>query len=65
MEYCKKEKVEVVRDHQSLSEIEQLRNEVEALRDAIRQQATVMENIGTRIVNQEEALTSPAASNPL
>ena len=64
MEYCKGEEVEVVRYHRSLSETEQMRNEVEALRDVLRQQAVVMKNIGTRIVKQEEALASPIVSSP-
>ena len=64
IEYCEGEEVEIVRDHQSLSETEQLRNEVEALKDVIRQQAVVIKNIGTHIVKQEEALASPAASRP-
>ena len=41
-----------------------MRNEVEALRDVVRQQAVVMKNIGTRIVKQEETLASPVVSSP-
>ena len=41
-----------------------MRNEVEALRDVVHQQAAVMTNIGTCFIKQEEALASPVVSSP-
>ena len=64
MEHFEEKEVEVVRDHRSLSETEQVRDEVEALRDVVHQQAVVMKNIGTRIIKQEDTLASPVVSSP-
>ena len=64
MDYAEGEEVKVVGDCRNLSESEMMRDEVEELRNVVRRQATVIENMGNCFIKQEEALASPAASSP-
>ena len=64
MDYVEREELEVVEDHRNLLDPATMREEIEELRNVVRQQATVIERIGSRVIKQEETLASPVASRP-